>query len=88
MRIWFKKWKDTHLIQSETIENYENDTRTHKIFQGLDEACRRMDLGSPIWLRANVSEFQRRSKTRFSKDNFIEEIDFDYLEMQVLEEDY
>ena len=46
-----------------------------------------IDLGKPIWLDANVKEFQRRSKTRFGKDNFVEEIDFDYMEMQVLEED-
>ena len=63
------------------------DTRTHKIFGALDKACHMFDLSVPIWLDKNVSEFQRRGKTRFGKDNFIEEIDFDYLEMQILEED-
>lgn len=88
MRIWFKIWSDTHLLQSETIEDYSADTRTHKIFNALEEACNRMDLGKPIWLDSNVAEFKRRSVTRFSKDNFVEEIEFDYLEMQILEEDY
>ena len=45
------------------------------------------DRGKPIWLSSNVSEFQRHSKTRFRKDSFIEEIPFDYLEIQVIEED-
>ena len=72
---------------TETIEDFSDETRTHKIFKALEEACYRFDLGKPIWLDANVEEFQRHAKTRFYQDSFIEEIDFDYLEMQVLEED-
>jgi hypothetical protein len=87
MRVWFKLWKDTRLLDTETIEDTTEDTRTHKIFHALEEACLRFDLGKPIWLDANISEFQSRSRTRFSRDNFVEEIDFDYLEIQVLEED-
>ena len=87
MRIWFKIWDDTHLIRTETIEDERDETRTHKIFDALEEACYRFDLGKPIWLDANVEEFKRHAKTRFGKDNFVEEIDFDYLEMQVIEED-
>lgn len=44
------------------------------------------NCAKPIWLDTNISEFQRRSKTRFSQDNFIESLDFDYLEIQITEE--
>lgn len=87
MRIWFKIVKDTRLTHSETIENNREDTRTHKIFDALEEACVKLDLGKPIWLDANIAEFKRHSKTRFRQDNFVEKIDFDYFEMEVLEED-
>lgn len=87
MRIWFKLWDDTRLVGSETIEDNGGETRTHKIFAALEEACRRFDLGRPIWLDSNVEEFRRGAKTRFTGDNFIEEIEFDYMEMHVLEED-
>lgn len=87
MRIWFKIWTDAHLVRTETIEDDTDDTRTHKIFRALEEACLRFDLAKPIWFDSNVSEFQRHAKTRFRKDNFVEETDFDYLEMQVIEED-
>lgn len=87
MRIWFKIFIDTRIIHSQTIENHKNDTRTHKIFEALEEACVHLDLGKPIWLDSNISEFQSHSKTRFRQDNFVEEIEFDYLEMEVLEED-
>lgn len=87
MKIWFKLWKDTRLTASEMVEIDDHDTRTHKIFRALEEACVRFDLGKPIWLDSNVAEFKRHSKTRFTKDNFVEEIEFDYMEIQILEED-
>ena len=44
------------------------------------------DLQQPIWLDKNINEFKRVDKTRFEQDNFIEQIDFDYLEIEVIEE--
>ena len=34
----------------------------------------------------NIEEFKRHDKTRFRQDNFIESIEFDYLEIHVIEE--
>ncbi len=87
MRIWFKIMKNTRLQQTETITDASEDTRTHKIFRALDEICSRWDLGKPIWLDANIEEFKARARTRFTQDNFVEEIPFDYMELHVLEED-
>lgn len=87
MRIWFKIFTDTHLMRDITIENNDDDTRTHKVFKALEDACVELDLGKPIWLDSNVSEFKRHGKIRFTKDNFVEDIDFDFLEMHVIEED-
>lgn len=86
-RLWGKLWKENRLLADTTICDDSEDTRTHKIFRALDEICLQFDLGKPIWLDANVREFQRHSKTRFSQDSFIEHIGFDYLEIQVIEED-
>lgn len=86
-RLWGKIWKDNHLLNDITIKDDSDDTRTHKIFRALDEICMEMDLGKPLWLDSNIKEFKKHSRTRFSQDSFIEEIDFDYLEIQVIEED-
>ncbi|NLL78748.1 MAG: hypothetical protein GX234_02880 [Clostridiales bacterium] len=87
MRIWFKEFKDNRMLCDTVIERSEDDTRTHKIFAALDDACYQFDLGKPIWLDATVTEFKRHSKARFTQDNFVEPIDFDYLEIHVIEED-
>lgn len=86
-RLWGKKFKDNHMLADIVIENDENDTRTHKIFDSLEKICYSFDLASPIWLDKNVADFKRNAKTRFYRDSFIEAIDFDYLEIHVIEED-
>ncbi|MBQ7934265.1 MAG: hypothetical protein IJ327_05720 [Lachnospiraceae bacterium] len=86
-RLWAKIFKDNRMQQDICITNSEADTRTHKIFKALDEVCYTFDLGKPIWLDKTVQEFKRHDKARFYQDNFIEQIDFDYLEIQIIEED-
>jgi hypothetical protein len=88
MRIWGKIWKDNHMLKNMTVTDDSADTRTHKIFRSLEEICREWDLSVPVWLDANIREFKQNKKSRFSQDNFVgEEINFDYLELQILEED-
>lgn len=80
-------WEDNHLKQHTSCTIDLPDTRTHQILKGLEEICYSFDLGIPIWLDSNVREFQRHNQTRFTKDNFVESIDFDYLKFQILKEE-
>jgi len=86
-RLWGKVWKENRLVKDITITvEDESLNRTRKIFQALDEICYAYDLSKPLWLDQNIDEFKRHDKTRFSQDNFIDSIDFDYLEIHVIEE--
>lgn len=86
-RLWAKEFKDNRMIKDTVIVDDSDDTRTHKIFHALDEVCYQFDLGKPIWLESTIKDFKRHDKARFTKDNFIETIDFDFLEIHVIEED-
>lgn len=88
-RVWGKLMKDNKIIKDYTvcIEDYTM-TRTAKVYKALDEMCYEFDLEKPIWLTANKEDFIRHARTRFSGDNFIEAIDFDYLDFQVIEEEF
>lgn len=86
-RLWARIFKDNRMQKDTVICDNSSDTRTHKVFHALEEVCYQFDLGKPIWLEATVADFKRHSKARFTADNFIEAIDFDYLEIQVIEED-
>ena len=83
-RLWGKIFKENHLVKDTVFQEESNDTRTHKVFRGLETICYDLDLEKPIWLDSTISEFKRHSKARFYQDNFIEQQDFDYLEIQVI----
>ena len=85
-QMWGKLVENNHILQDLTVCIDDEDTRTHKVFRALDEICDAWNLAKPIWLDTNISEFKRRSKTRFTQDNFIESLEFDYLEIQITEE--
>lgn len=86
-RVWGKLFKDNRMLKDLTVCDDSQDTRTHKVLHALDEMCYAFDLSKPIWLDSNVREFQRHAKTCFRQDSFVDEVDFDFLEFQVIEED-
>lgn len=85
-RLWAKEFKDNRMLRDTVIEVDNDDTRTHKIFHATDEVCHEFDLSNPIWLDSNIDEFKRHAKTRFHQDNFVDSIEFDYLEIHIIEE--
>ena len=86
-RLWAKIFKDNRMLRDIVICNDNSDmNRTRKIFSAIEDICYQYDLSKPIWLDSTIADFKKHDKTRFSQDNFIDPIDFDFLEIQVIEE--
>ena len=49
MRIWFKVWKDNHMLNDMVVEDNTDETRTHKIFNAVDKASYEFDTSKPVW---------------------------------------
>lgn len=87
-RLWAKIFKDNRMLRDIVICNNRADlNRTRKIFAAIEDICYQFDLSKPIWLDSTVADFKKHDKTRFTQDNFIDSINFDYLEIQVIEEE-
>ena len=87
-RLWGKLFLNNKMLRDTVYENSDLSlNRTRKIFDGLEAVCREFDLSVPIWLDQNIADFKRIARTRFTKDSFIGESGFDYLEIQIIEED-
>jgi hypothetical protein len=86
-RLWARIFKENHMVRDTVICDNSGDTRTHKVFNAVEAVCYEFDLQKPIWLESNIADFKRHNKTRFRKDSFIEEVYFDFLEIEVIEED-
>lgn len=87
-RLWAKVFTENRMIKDMVVCNDDPSLRrTQKVFAAIDEVCNAYDLSKPIWLKPTIADFKKHDKVRFTKDNFIDQIDFDYLEIHVIEED-
>lgn len=87
-RLWAKLFKDNRMLRDYMVCNDKSDmSRTKKVFAAVDDICYEFNLSKPIWLDSTIADFKKYDKTRFTKDNFIDSVDFDYLEIHVIEED-
>ena len=64
-RLWGKEFKDNRMLRDTVICDDSDETRTHKIFNALEEICYEFDLSKPIWLDVTIAEFQASCKGRF-----------------------
>lgn len=80
-------YRDGRIVRSCISRQEQADLRrTEKVLLALREICEYMDLAVPIWLDANIREFQRKSHTSFRQDSFVEPISFDRFEIEIIEE--
>ena len=88
-RVWGKIIKENHLVKDSVvvIEGHEM-SRTKKVYSALETLCNEFDLAVPLWLEVNKNDFLKHARTRFDQASFMEAIDFDYLDFQVIEEDH
>lgn len=84
-RLWGKLFKNQSLLKDYVYESNEDDTITHHVKNGLIQICSELDISHPLWLSLNIKDFTHYQKTRFRKDNFMENVDFDYLEIEWIE---
>ena len=72
-RMWGKIFHENHMLKDTVICIDSDLNRTRKVYQALVDHKK--------------NDFIHHSKTRFNSDSFVEDIDFDFLEIQVIEED-
>ena len=87
MRIWAKVLQD-HRIMRETVREFASARPSD--MEGwsslLHELCQDLDLCRPVVLRKHVNDLARFSRVVFKQADFIESVDFDEFEIEVLSE--
>ncbi len=87
MRIWAKVLQD-HRIMRETVREFAS-ARPSDIegWSGLlHELCQDLDLCRPVILRKHVNDLKQFSRVVFKASDFIEPVDFDGFEVEILSE--
>ncbi len=82
-RLWGQIVKQNTVIQNYVFEMDSENLGFEKMLSiGIEDLCNRFDIANPIWMQDNTLEMNQVNKTRFKAQHFIEEIDFDYFEIE------
>ena len=87
MKIWAKVLTD-HKIMNETVREFSSARPSD--MEGwsvpLHELCQDLDLCRPVILRKHVNDLQQFSRVVFKPADFIESVDFDEFEIEIIPE--
>lgn len=84
MRIIGKLIKGTVIIVEKLIDNENDNISFRELLEvSFIALCKELDISVPLWLKRNTTEFARYRRTSFTKDQFIEDVKFDRLEIKI-----
>ena len=72
-----------HRIQRQTTVNCTLDG----VEDAMTEICHELDIARPLWLNKHEKEFQEFRHTAFLPEHFMEDVRFDKLEIEFLEDE-
>lgn len=88
MKIEGRIFKGKQLLHHAVIES---KIRSDKFSQMLEDCllqyCKLVDVSPPLWLEANTHDFVRFHCTLFFEDQFLEEVKFDRMQINYIEEE-
>lgn len=85
-KLWARKIKSNKIINSMVVKNKEDISLDEKRDKCLKEICQKLDISVPIWLKKHEFEFSQFKYVIFNSQDFIDEIDFDKLEVELLDD--
>ena len=84
MRLYGRVMKERYVLTEQCVEDKDRTKPFADRLEGcLIKICRRLDVSVPIWLDKNTTEFACFRKTSFMADQFMDEVKFDRLEIQI-----
>lgn len=81
-RLWVRLMRSHRIAKQEAVPCAWGEEK-----DALVELCREFDVPAPMWLNKHENEFEQFRHTAFTKDHFVEEISFDRMEIEFLEDD-
>lgn len=85
-KLWARKIKNNRIINSIVVKNKDNISLDEKRKKCMDEICKKLDLSIPVWLKKHDIEFSQFKYVVLYPEDFIDEIDFDKLEIELIDD--
>jgi hypothetical protein len=85
-KLWAKKIKNNRIVASVTARNKEDIPVQQKRDRCFKEICKKLDISVPLWLSKHEQEFGQFKYVVFYAEDFIDDIDFDKLEIELIDD--
>lgn len=87
LRVWGIVKKNNKILR-DMVAEYEGEEveEVDMLKHCLSKICYEFDLQRPMWLPKNQKEYEDYRRVVLTEDNFIETIDFDNLELEILDD--
>lgn len=85
-RFWAKIIINNKTVESLDIEGDLGNTTDENMKKCLENTCNHFDLSMPVFLPKHKHNWDDFKKVTFTADDFIDEIDFDKFEFELVKE--
>ena len=87
-RLWGKIISRNSIVQQYTAECNDTDLSKEECLNiCIDQICNAFDIQKPLWLPLNKRDYKNYGSTQFRADCFMEEIDYDFFEIEYIKEE-
>lgn len=86
LTIWGKLIRNNKVIASDTCTSDAQDMSA-ALLECIEHFGRTFDIEAPMWNSLHTKQLGNFQKAVFTRDDFIDRINFDRFEMQVLDQD-
>lgn len=83
MKIWAKTVVDEKITR-DLIYEYEDVRNLDEFVSVLQEICGLMDIPTPVATYVNFNHFVLFNNTKFKPRDFVESVDFDFLDVEAV----
>lgn len=85
-RLWAKTIIKNKMHDTIDVTNNEDISTDKKMKKCLETIYNKLDISAPIWMEKHYDEFKEFKRITFKKDDFIDEVYFDKLEIELIDD--
>lgn len=87
LKLWGKLIKQHKIVRDVVLDMALITDSAQTVRAALDDFAPALDIARPIWLPKNETDLTKFIITRFYPDQFMESVDFDWLEIEIIGDD-
>ena len=87
LKLWGKLIKHHKIVRDVVLDRALITDSAQTVRAALNDFAPALDIARPIWLPKNETDLTKFIITRFYPDQFMESVDFDWLEIEIIGDD-